>query len=340
MQGHAAFIPVCLVLTGAVLSFSGTAPQSSAQPSGALGSFDVQISLSQKAAAKLNSLSEGIVIAATYFGNPAPGAKTNLNQVGQIDLGGETVEISGRPQEVHISSPRIRQSVLSEVQGPVLLNVNVYSARRTGQDNILNCDFFDGNLQEAVHKPVALHCSLLSERAESSNGPGPIPENRLADSYAIYSLLLPGARFDAISPSQIKHWSLADTTVSIADMNPAIPPNGQLKAPPDNVKGFNEAVQDFEARRYERFRLDSASFHSGQPPPLIGQQQITDLRHAAQGNSGVAFFSAVYFNSNQTAALVYVNNWCANLCAVGQWVYFEKHSGQWVRRSGIVHGGA
>ena len=53
-----------------------------------------------------------------------------------------------------------------------------------------------------------------------------------------------------------------------------------------------------------------------------------------------AFFSAVYFNQNLTAALVYVNVWCASLCAAGQWVYLEKHGGQWVRRSGLTIGGA
>ena len=30
-----------------------------------------------------------------------------------------------------------------------------------------------------------------------------------------------------------------------------------------------------------------------------------------------------------------MNNFCANLCANGQWIYLEKNGAQWVRRSGL-----
>jgi len=327
-----------VLLSGAILPISDSVAQSTATAS----SFDVQISLSQKAQAKLESLSEGIVIAATYSANPASDREPHANQIGQIDLGHETVEISGRPQFVHIAGPHFAKSLLAETRGPVLLNVNVYSARRSGPDNILNCDFFDGNLQQAVREPLTLHCSLIAERAGSNykGGIEPIPASRAADSYAIYSLLTPGAPDDTITPSQVQQWAIAGTTVNITDMNPAVPPDGQLKPPPDNPEAFNQALRDFNSRKYERFRLDAAGFHPSLAFSLIDQQQVKDRRQSASGTSGIAFFSAVYFNNNQTAALVYVNLWCANLCSAGQWVYLEKHSGRWIRRSGLVSSGA
>jgi hypothetical protein len=61
----------------------------------------------------------------------------------------------------------------------------------------------------------------------------------------------------------------------------------------------------------------------------------SDLSSKYAGYPGVTFFSQVYFNAAHTAALVYMNNWCANLCAAGEWVYLEKHGATWVRRSGI-----
>jgi hypothetical protein len=178
-------------------------------------------------------------------------------------------------------------------------------------------------------------------RAPDSKSAVPlIPEARAADSYTIYAMLLPGASGDMITPSQSTHWVISDTTVNITDMNPAIPPDGMLKAPPDNHRAFEEALEDYEARRYERYRLQADDFHPRPSLSFANAQAVRDLRSSASGSDGVVFFSAVYFNAARTAALVYVNDWCANFCAAGQWVYLEKHGREWVRRSGLVSSGA
>jgi len=176
----------------------------------------------------------------------------------------------------------------------------------------------------------------------------PMPAERAADSYAIYALLMPGEPFKSLPPEQSREWAIADTTVSIADMNPAVPPDGQLKAPPENVKGFQDALRDFSVRRYERVLL-TRQFKLDRAYALLTPDQVNELRRskgAVDAGSqlqnkyaaypGVTFFSQVFFNPEQTAALVYMNNWCANLCAAGQWVYLEKHGTHWVRRSGIT----
>jgi hypothetical protein len=183
----------------------------------------------------------------------------------------------------------------------------------------------------AQHRPP--HTSTQPPPASTL---APIPADRAADSYAIYSLLMPGAPSDKIANTPSQNWSIADTTIDITDMNPAVPPNGQLKPPPNNAQAFSQALHDFDVRKYQRFRLQADQFRPARPFPLIDQQQVSQLRHPGSGQTGVIFFSAVYFNAAQTAALVYVNNWCANLCSAGQWVYLEKQDGQWVRRSGIV----
>jgi hypothetical protein len=175
-----------------------------------------------------------------------------------------------------------------------------------------------------------------------------MPPDRAADSYAIYSLLMPGDTFSSMAPEQNQRWAIADTTVNISDMNPAIPPEGHLKAPKDHPKGFHEAVRDFEARKYERIQLTD-QFDLAKPLTLMTADQVAEFRHARTavdassalrskyaGFPGINFFSQVFFNSGHTAALVFMNNWCGHLCASGQWVYLEKHDGKWVRRSGIT----
>lgn len=182
---------------------------------------------------------------------------------------------------------------------------------------------------------MLLPCGFAQQH---KRGPAPIPAKRAANTYEIYSLLLPGGPLDKISPTKAQGWAVADTTVNITDMNPTVPPNGLLKAPEDNQKAFEEALADFQSRRYERYQLTRNGFPRGHAPNLINSNQARDVRNSGQG--GIIFFSAVYFNSNNTAALVYVNAWCANLCSAGQWVYLEKQSGHWVRRSGITVPGA
>jgi hypothetical protein len=128
--------------------------------------FQVKVSLSEKAAATLQHLNEGIVISASYSGKPRPSARQHADQIGQIALGIQNVEIPGKPATVIVNGSSVKRGRLPWVHGPVLLNVNVYSARRSGPDNILACDFFDGRLRSAFRQPVQIHCSLIEEKAE------------------------------------------------------------------------------------------------------------------------------------------------------------------------------
>jgi len=129
--------------------------------------FSVHISLSSKAAAKLAATSEALIVSASYSGNPIPAAEKEANEIGQIDLGIENVEASGKSGSVYVTGTKVNRDHLRWLKGPVLLNVNVYSARRSGPDNILACDFFDGKLEDAVRKPLSLHCSLITENAKT-----------------------------------------------------------------------------------------------------------------------------------------------------------------------------
>ena len=313
-----------------------------AQIQGLASGFQVQITLSQKAAAKLNSQSQGMVLIAAYSSNAAPGADTSN---GKLDLGRQTMDIPGRSETVRMNGPQIPDRIVESIRGPVLVNLtaqsgSIHSSAPGSSGNLLNCNSFDGTFQDAIQTMPVLHCSLPTETDANQNStPQSIPPDRIADSYAIYTMLVPGSAANTIAQTPTQNWRLADTTINISDMNPAVPPNGQLNPPPDNEHAFIEAVHDYNTRKNERFHLDAASFHPAPPFPLIDGQQARNIQQSGSPDTGITFFSAVYFDSKQTAALVYVNLWCANLCSAGQWVYLEKHGGQWVRRSGLTIGG-
>lgn len=311
----------CL-LVGAILlfSFPGRAQQTS---SSAIPAFDIQLSVSPDAAARLGS--QTLRIDVNFYGSPKPGVRANT-PLGFGFIQGARVQ--AKSQIVHVQAFR----PIANITWPPRVFIRVEPP-----DNHVICGTFGGNAEDVVAGPVRLSCALTSEATSRGIGIGTISKSNVADSYAIYSLLEQGGALNKISPTRGGSWAVADTTVNITDMNPAVPPDGQLKAPAENKNAFEQALWDFKVRQYERFHLTASEF-SGAKPDLIDHQRVQQIRDSGQG--GIVFFSAVYFNSNDTAALVYVNQWCANLCSAGQWVYLEKQGGQWVRRSGTTVPGA
>ena len=129
--------------------------------------FDVQITLSYRAAARLKMRHESIVVSADYSGEPKKDAMGHANEVGMINLGVENVEVVGAEGRVRVTGTKIDIKRLDWIKGPVMLNVNLFSGRHASEDNILACDFFDGKLSSAVRKTPELHCSLIEEQEKT-----------------------------------------------------------------------------------------------------------------------------------------------------------------------------
>jgi hypothetical protein len=159
--------PFRLIAAATLLLLTPPAPAQQDQP--IIFAFDVRITLSDLAAERLRTTREGIVVSAYYTGAPLPSAENRANQIGTIDLGAENREVIGAEGLVRITGKKIDLRRLDWIKGPVMLNVNVYSARRTNPDNILSCDFFDGKLSSAVRTPPTLHCTLIEERTTTEH---------------------------------------------------------------------------------------------------------------------------------------------------------------------------
>lgn len=193
-------------------------------------------------------------------------------------------------------------------------------------------------------KSLAVLCLSVVTLASAQTKPTPPPPDRLPDSYQIYSLLMPGQVFTDMDSGQ--PWAIAGTTVNEDDMDPKLAPEATLQAPPDNPYGFEEAVNDYNQRKKERLTLRhrfqlSRSYVLLSPDDVsqfkasrVSPDASSDLQSAFSQYPGITFFSEVYFNLAQTAALVYILDWCGNLCSQSEWVYLEKQDGVWVRRSG------
>jgi hypothetical protein len=197
------------------------------------------------------------------------------------------------------------------------------------------------SMKRLVLLGLAITTSSTLIPAQTKNAP---PPDRRPDSYQIYSLIMPGQVFtdmDSGGP-----WAISDSTVNEDDMNPRLAPDAILQPPPDNPRGFREAVNDYNQRKKERMPL-TRRFNLSRPYVLLAPDEVTQFkasRTSVNSDSdqqstygqylGITFLSEVYFNTAQTAALVYILDWCGNLCSQSDWVYLEKQNGVWVRRSG------
>jgi hypothetical protein len=181
--------------------------------------------------------------------------------------------------------------------------------------------------------------------AQTKPAAGAVSPDRMPDSYLIYAMLMPGQLFEDMGSGESQAWAIGGTTINEDDMDPKLAPEATLQPPDDNPRGFKEAVSDYNQRKKERLVL-TRRLKLSRPYVLLAPGDVAQFKDSRSVNSdselqdkygnyvGVTFFSEVYFNTAQTSALVYILDWCGNLCSQAEWIYLEKRDGVWVRRSG------
>ena len=123
--------------------------------------FTIQIALTPRAAAKLASLGEGITVAAMYSGSPKPAYRRQADEEGRLYLGDERITAPGRAGPVRITGSKVLRNRLGWVRGPVVVLINVYSARLKGPNNILDCGIYEGPVAAIAASDSTIRCDLI-----------------------------------------------------------------------------------------------------------------------------------------------------------------------------------
>lgn len=152
-----AVIPLCLAVAFGLASIPAHADQ---QQYG----FTVNVTLSPKAAARLAKLKEGVAVAAYYGGEPVPARMKEGGESGEISLDTETITLSSTGGPAAITGRHVDTSRLSWIKGGVAqVLINVFSARRSSPDNLLDCGIFEGSVAKARSAPIKIACKLIEE---------------------------------------------------------------------------------------------------------------------------------------------------------------------------------
>lgn len=130
--------------------------------------YSVALTLSPAALAKLTKIKEQVTVSAHYYAMPTAEAEKKKipNEIGEIDLGDEEqTRALGKATDVFTFTGKgFNQKNLKWAHAETAgILINVYSARRAVDDNILDCGLFQDTVTLAKSKPIEIACKLIGE---------------------------------------------------------------------------------------------------------------------------------------------------------------------------------
>jgi len=202
--------------------------------------------------------------------------------------------------------------------------------------------------------------SLVAQKASKSGElpPAiPMPPDRAADSYRIYSSLIPlGETAGSSWPHDL--WLVRNTTITVVNAEQAcsptqgsgqnegfessLNPHGAVHPTDDRLRDFAEILEDFDRHCHDRIILNANSLKLSARVRLLNPEEQKEFEGTRfgpakdpavaakyQGAPALYGFSEVYFNKAHTIALLYATHWCGSLCGQGFWLAFALSDGQW-----------
>lgn len=156
-------LPLLLAACGpAPADTPAAAPATDAAEARSPHAFEVNLTLTPRAAEKLASTDERVIVSTMYYGLPVSDTAPGIDPEDmEIPLGGDDVEVA--PENAVVTAPgnAFDATYLTSVKGEPEVLVNVYSARKTHENNLISCGIYQGPVSMAQKKPVDIQCDLI-----------------------------------------------------------------------------------------------------------------------------------------------------------------------------------
>jgi len=150
------------------LILGGCGPAPDAPPANEAGAppnpyaFEINLTFTPRAVDKLAATKERVTVDASYFGAAISETAPGVDDYGQeIGLGGDMIEIAPANALVKAPGTGFDAKNIASIKGEPEVLVNVYSARKTHDDNILSCGIYQGPVKMAQKQPVDIRCDLI-----------------------------------------------------------------------------------------------------------------------------------------------------------------------------------
>lgn len=124
-------------------------------------SFEIEISLSPKAKERIVNSNETIVVDIFLEGIPKDSSKVHLEEDGSFYVGSSKKEIS-YGQIARFDNLKFSKKISDQLADKdVDLTVNVYTGRKSSQNNLLNVDFLSDKVSNIINKHFTLKGKLI-----------------------------------------------------------------------------------------------------------------------------------------------------------------------------------
>ena len=155
-----------------------------------------------------------------------------------------------------------------------------YTSRHATSPEVLGCRF-------RICSCLCDICCATADLGRSAGNPLPMPPDRAADTYGIYSQLLPGDEIEWGS-TQRSFWLIQVTTKaepleSSCATGGAMNPHQAIQAPEERRTDLAEVFADFDTHCHDRYRIDASRLHLKFPVRLLDEEARTLFIRRVEG---------------------------------------------------------
>ncbi|MCC6462079.1 MAG: DUF3298 domain-containing protein [Saprospiraceae bacterium] len=141
--------------------------------------FEIELNTSTAANRTLAKKKENIIVSAMFWSLPIDPREKAKGDEGFVIVADKNIELSGDARVARFEGLSFDKSLLSKMEDrDINLLINVFSARKSSPDNLLNGDILEARATQFANKRFVLRCKLIAEpeRHGSSAAAAAYPE--------------------------------------------------------------------------------------------------------------------------------------------------------------------
>jgi hypothetical protein len=151
-------------LAASLTAFFTVTLLATATPSGAktkaVPPVSIDLQMDANTVATLEKRGEKVVVRGWYYGFPVAGSTVQLDDMGLVYLGNEELTIWPAARTSLALGGNLASAPIQDVQQP-MINVNVFTARHTDENNLITCKLVEGAMADLAATPQVITCSLI-----------------------------------------------------------------------------------------------------------------------------------------------------------------------------------